>query len=118
MIDRDTLMNVINLGYLAAAVCFIVALKLMNSPITARKGNRVAMFGMAIALVATIFHPDIISPTPTFQSSAVNGVFHDFAAGTPRLWTNLMLIGLMVAIGAVGGIVSGKRIQMTAMPQM
>jgi len=108
MMDRDLLMNIINVGYLVAAVCFIVALKLMNSPVTAKKGNRVAMFGMAIALIATLCHPEIISPL--LQSGDT--------ASTSRMWTNYLLIGLMVAVGAVGGIVSGRRIQMTAMPQM
>lgn len=83
----------IDIGYLLAAVCFILALKLMNSPITARKGNWLSMVGMAIALAVTMFHPAIRS-------------------------SNMMWILVAVAVGTVGGVVSGRRIQMTAMPQM
>ena len=51
--------ELIDVGYLIAAMCFILALKLMNSPITARKGNWLSMAGMGLALLVTIFHPDI-----------------------------------------------------------
>jgi H+-translocating NAD(P) transhydrogenase subunit beta len=83
----------IDVAYLAAAVCFILSLKLMNSPITARKGNWVAMAGMAAALIATMFHP-AIKPG------------------------NLVIIGVTVAVGAVLAVFSGRKIQMTAVPQM
>jgi NAD(P) transhydrogenase subunit beta len=83
----------IDIGYLLAAVCFILALKLMNSPITARRGNWLSMVGMAVALVVTMFNPAIRS-------------------------SNLMWIAVTVAVGSIGGIVSGRQIQMTAMPQM
>ena len=82
-----------DVGYLLAAVAFIMALKLMNSPVTARKGNWLSMGGMAVALVVTFFSPEI-EPA------------------------NVAWIAGAVAIGAVGGFVSGRRIQMTAMPQM
>lgn len=83
----------IDAGYLAAAVCFIWSLKLMNSPVTARKGNWVAMGGMAIALIITMFHPEIKTE-------------------------NLILILGTVIVGGVIGIVSAKKIQMTSVPQM
>ena len=83
----------IDLAYLAAAVCFILSLKLMNSPVTARRGNWVAMGGMAVALLATMFHPAIKT-------------------------TNLIYIGITVAVGTLAAFVSGRKIQMTAVPQM
>lgn len=83
----------IDIGYLFAAVCFILALKLMNSPVTARKGNRVAIVGMVVALAVTLFHPEI-KPA------------------------NLAIVGVTVVVGVALGIVSAKRIQMTAVPQM
>ena len=42
------------LAYLVAGVCFILALRGLSSPATSRRGNRLGMIGMAIALVATI----------------------------------------------------------------
>lgn len=85
--------ELIDIGYLAAAVLFILSLKLMNSPLTARKGNWLAMGGMAIAIIVTMFKPEIKTG-------------------------NLMLIAGTVAIGAIGGAWSARRIQMTAIPQM
>lgn len=83
----------IDVGYLFAAVCFILALKLMNSPVTARKGNRVAIAGMVVALLVTLFHPEM----------------------KPG---NLPIVGTTIVIGVALGIVSARRIQMTAVPQM
>src|SRR5437870_2337229 len=85
---------VVDSGYLIGAILFIIALKLLNSPATARKGNWVAAVGMGIALLVTLAkmlqEPDVQFP-----------------------W---LLIG--VTLGAVVGVVSARRVQMTAMPQM
>lgn len=85
--------ELIDVGYLLCAVCFVMALKYMNSPITARKGNWVAMGGMAVALLVTLANPEIRP-------------------------ANMMLILGTVAVGTLIGVVSGKKVQMTAMPQM
>ena len=42
------------LVYLAAAVCFVLGLHLMNAPPTARRGNTLSVAGMAAAVVATL----------------------------------------------------------------
>lgn len=85
--------EIIDIGYLLAAMAFIFALKLMNSPITARKGNWVAIGGMVIALVVTLASPGIKTE-------------------------NFMWICLGLVIGTVGGFLPAKKVQMTAMPQM
>ncbi|MGH3144409.1 MAG: NAD(P)(+) transhydrogenase (Re/Si-specific) subunit beta [Rubrobacter sp.] len=79
------------LAYLAAAALFIVGIRRLRRPETARSGNTLAAVGMAIALLATLF---VIQ----FQS--------------------LLEIGAAVLIGSVLGAVSAQRVQMTAMPQM
>jgi len=84
----------IQVAYLAAAVLFIVGLKSMSSPRTARKGFITAGVGMLIAVVVTFFLP------------GVGGV------------TNIILILIAMALGGVLSWVSGKRVPMTAMPQM
>lgn len=83
----------IDVGYLVAAVCFILAMRLMNSPMTARRGNWLSMGGMAVALGVTFFHREL--RTENFG----------------------YIIGA-VAVGTLGGYISAKRVQMTAMPQM
>ena len=87
----DNRIVLINIAYLIAAVCFIVGLKLLSSPATARRGNQIAALGMAIAVVATLFMP-----------------------GMNNIW--LILVGL--AIGAVAAVYPARTVKMTAMPQM
>jgi H+-translocating NAD(P) transhydrogenase subunit beta len=43
--------------YLVASVTFVIGLKMLSHPDSARKGNLVAAFGMALAIAATIFLP-------------------------------------------------------------
>ncbi|GAC1620159.1 MAG: NAD(P)(+) transhydrogenase (Re/Si-specific) subunit beta [Vulcanimicrobiaceae bacterium] len=79
-------------AYLITGICFIVGLRLMNSPATARQGNTVSIAGMTIALGATGFQLN-------------------FAAA----WW-IALVGL--GAGAGVGIYSARAVKMTAMPQM
>ena len=81
----------IELLYLAAAVLFIVGLKFLGSPRTARRGNTVAATGMLLAIVVTLFDAEILS-----WGSIIAGV----------------------AIGGFLGAVLALRVQMTAMPQL
>jgi NAD(P) transhydrogenase subunit beta len=79
------------LAYLVAAVCFIMALRGLSSPESARAGNLYGMAGMAIAIVTTLLSPEVVS-----------------------YW--LILIGIVIG-GAIGTAIS-LRIQMTALPQL
>ncbi|WGF88891.1 NAD(P)(+) transhydrogenase (Re/Si-specific) subunit beta [Marinivivus vitaminiproducens] len=86
--------NVIAIGYLVAAVCFIMALRGLSHPSTARQGNLTGMVGMAIAIVFTLFH----LPSPSVL--------------------NVIAILIAVAAGGSIGYLVAKRIEMTAMPQL
>ncbi len=77
--------------YLIAAICFIMALRGLSSPETARRGNFYGIAGMAIAILTTMFGPQV----------------HNW-------WW--ILGGL--AIGGAIGFVVAQRIQMTALPQL
>jgi NAD(P) transhydrogenase subunit beta len=79
------------LAYLVAGVCFILALRGLSSPASSRRGNRFGMFGMALAVGTTL-------------------VTHGVAS--------LPEIGGAIVIGAAIGIVTARRIAMTAMPQL
>jgi NAD(P) transhydrogenase subunit beta len=79
------------IGYLVAAVCFIVALKALSSPRSARAGNALGAAGAVLAVLITFiaYKPDHLVP---------------------------ILIAL--GIGTVGGVVGSRRVQMTHMPQL
>jgi NAD(P) transhydrogenase subunit beta len=79
------------IAYLIAGVCFILALRGLSSPTTSQRGNRAGMIGMAIAVVTTL-------------------AIHDIAS--------IVEIGIAILIGGAIGLVTARRIQMTAMPQL
>jgi H+-translocating NAD(P) transhydrogenase subunit beta len=81
----------IELTYLLSAILFVVGLKRLQSPATARGGNALAAFAMLLAILTTVVDAQILS------------------------WTGI-LIG--VAIGSVVGGLAARLVQMTAMPQM
>ncbi|NET33011.1 MAG: NAD(P)(+) transhydrogenase (Re/Si-specific) subunit beta [Cyanothece sp. SIO1E1] len=84
----------INLAYLLGAVGFVWGLRLLSSPDTARRGNIYAGVGMGLAIIAALVAP-------------LEGANNNYG------W----IIG-GIAVGAVAGGISARRIQMTAMPQM
>jgi proton-translocating NAD(P)+ transhydrogenase subunit beta len=87
----------IQLIYVLTAALFVVGLHLMNSPATARRGNQVAMTGMAIALIATFVL-----------------LIHDGTVTTTG-WI-VLIVGLL--IGSAVGLWAAQTVKMTAMPQL
>ena len=77
--------------YLVAAICFILALKGLSSPKTARRGNLVGAFGALVALVTVFLSVEI---------------------------DNLPWILLTIAIGSAIAAPVSRRVQMTQMPQL
>ena len=95
------------LAYLVAGICFILALRGLSSPSSSQRGNRFGMFGMALAVGTTLIHY-----FPRFE-------IDDAAAwlGNPD-YVTLAEIVAAIAIGATVGLVTARRIAMTAMPQL
>ncbi|HTQ74721.1 MAG TPA: NAD(P)(+) transhydrogenase (Re/Si-specific) subunit beta [Burkholderiales bacterium] len=83
--------NLVALWYLAASVCFILALKGLSSPETARRGNAFGIAGMTIAVVTTL-------------AIVAKG--------------RLDLILVAMAIGGTIGTIVSRRVQMTQMPEL
>jgi len=77
--------------YLIASVCFILALRGLSSPVTARVGNIYGVAGMLIAVVTTLLTPHVVS-----------------------FW--LIILGILIG-GTIGTFIA-LRIQMTALPQL
>jgi NAD(P) transhydrogenase subunit beta len=97
------------LAYLVAGVCFILALRGLSSPTSSQRGNRFGMIGMTIAVVTTL-----ITHAPTYMTKNDDASAVVFPVDT----TALGLIFGAIAIGAIIGIVTARRIAMTAMPQL
>src|SRR5215470_585082 len=84
------------LSYIIGSVTFIIGLKRLSHPLTARNGNLIAAAGMTLAILATIF---------LYQSDGEH--LHNYG------W---IFGGIL--IGSVVGWMAAKRVKMTAMPQM
>ncbi len=93
-------LNVLTLCYLIASVTFILGLKMLSNPATARKGNLVAAAGMAIAIIGTIF-------LYTYERNGQQVGLGNYG------W---IFGGLL--IGTVVGTLAAKKVKMTAMPEM
>jgi NAD(P) transhydrogenase subunit beta len=92
---------IIGLVDLVAAFLFLFGLKRMSSPVTAPSGIRVAGVGMAAAVLASFLYVLTVEP-----------------AARPYLGVNIMLVLIALAVGGVGAWFVGRRVAMTAMPQM
>lgn len=77
--------------YLIASVCFILALRGLSGPKSARMGNFLGMGGMTLAIVATVFSQQVMS-------------FH--------------MIAIALVIGGIAGTIIARKIVMTALPQL
>jgi len=90
--------TLIQASYLIAAALFILGLKQMSSPVTARRGILWAGAGMVLATLATFLTPEILD--------------------SPQSTTNIILIVVAIALGGGYAWTSGKKVAMTVMPQM
>ena len=91
--------TILELSYLIAALFFVVGLKLLSHPETARRGNFFAGGGMVLAMFTTL-------------------ILHKDAGGNSIQLTNVWLILSALTIGSVIGWIVARRIKMTAMPQL
>lgn len=89
--------SILAIIYIIAAVTFIMGLKMMSNPASARKGNMIAGVGMVAAILGTIFlyrNPD-------------GGLLQN------HIW-----IFAAIAVGTIIGVMAAKKVKMTAMPEM
>lgn len=91
---------ILDIIYLVASVTFVIGLKMLSHPDTARKGNLYAAFGMALAIVGTIF-------------------LYNHADGyTTREPIKIILILAAIGVGTVAGWLTASKVQMTKMPEL
>jgi H+-translocating NAD(P) transhydrogenase subunit beta len=92
---------IIDASYFLAAFLFIYGLKRMASPVTARSGIVVAGLGMVVAVLASFLYTLDVNE-----------------AARPHLTTNIVLAVIALTVGLGWAWWSGKKVAMTAMPQM
>jgi NAD(P) transhydrogenase subunit beta len=83
--------NATNLAYLVTIVTFILALRFLSNPATARRGNQIGAVGMLVAVAVTFANSKVVS-------------YWEIAVG--------------MVVGGAFGAVAARRVRMTAMPQM
>jgi NAD(P) transhydrogenase subunit beta len=88
--------SILEITYILASVLFIIGLKMLSHPLTARRGNMLAACGMVMAILVTI-------------------LFHK-KDGEPI--GNIPLILTAIVIGTIMGWIIARRVKMTAMPQL
>ena len=91
-------LHLLTICYLFGSVTFIIGLKMLSGPASARKGNMVAALGMTIAILGTIF------------------LYHD--TETNQNLHNLQWIFAGLLIGGIVGTLAAKKVKMTSMPEM
>ena len=82
--------QLVNLSYIIAAILFVFGIKMLGNASTARKGNQISSFGMALAVIVTLLDSNI-----------------DY----------IMVIAALMAGSAIG-FIAAKRVQMTGMPEL
>jgi len=90
---------ILEFSYLLAAVFFVIGLKLLSHPQTARRGNLWAAGGMLLAMITTL-------------------LFHKNSDGQGIQLANLVIILVAIVTGTVLGSVIARKVKMTSMPQL
>jgi len=88
--------GILSICYLIASVTFIIGLKMLSAPATARKGNLIAAAGMTLAIIATIF---------LYENDG-------------KKLGNYPWIFSAIVIGIIIGVTIAKKVKMTAMPEL
>ncbi|MGZ8527924.1 MAG: NAD(P)(+) transhydrogenase (Re/Si-specific) subunit beta, partial [Candidatus Limnocylindrales bacterium] len=96
--SQEWITTIVYLAWLVGAACFVIGLHQMNSPATARNGNRLSAAGMTLAVVATLVGL-------ATSERGLSGI----------AWA-IIVVGF--AIGGGAGLYAARTVKMTAMPQL
>ncbi|MGH2577390.1 MAG: NAD(P)(+) transhydrogenase (Re/Si-specific) subunit beta, partial [Actinomycetota bacterium] len=93
-LGREELTSVLRYSYILSAVLFILGLKGLSHPRFARRGMFLAEFGMAMAVLGTLFHPDIV----TYRWIALGLVIGSVVGGSMGLWVPMTAVPQRTAL--------------------
>src|SRR5918993_383439 len=96
--SQQWIYTIVYLAWLAGAACFVLGLHQMNSPATARNGNRLSAAGMVVAVGATLVY--LITRDGGLSATALV----------------IIVVGFLIGGGA--GLYTARTVKMTAMPQL
>ncbi|MEO5571133.1 MAG: NAD(P)(+) transhydrogenase (Re/Si-specific) subunit beta, partial [Bacteroidia bacterium] len=105
----ETLYHLRTIIYIIASATFIIGLKKMSNPKTARPGNLIAAGGMLCAIIATIF-------INVKKSPGINGQI-DYIESAPPGFIYALIFGAII-IGTIIGWMTAKKVKMTKMPEL
>ncbi|MGD2035667.1 MAG: NAD(P)(+) transhydrogenase (Re/Si-specific) subunit beta [Bacteroidales bacterium] len=91
--------TILDFSYLIAAILFVIGLKLLSKPESAKRGNIYAASGMVLAMITTL-------------------LLHKDGDGNRIALSNAILIIAVIAVGTIIGAVVARKVKMTAMPQL
>ena len=97
----------INLSYTAAAVFFILGLKFLGSPATARRGNTLSALGMLLAVVVTLLDQAIIDYRWIFLGIVIGGVIGTLAARLVAMTAMPEMVALFNGFGGLASLLVG-----------
>ena len=90
--------NLSSLLYLASSVCFVLAIRGLNSPETARVGNFIGIFGMFIAILTTLALPSILSYELILVAILLGGGIGTFLALKTKMTSLPQLVALFNSV--------------------
>ena len=99
--------NIINLSYLISAVLFIIGLKMMSAPKSARRGNLYSALGMLIAVCATLFEKNVIGYQFIIIGLVIGSAIGGFLSVTVKMTQMPQMVGLLNGYGGLASTLVG-----------
>lgn len=96
-----------NLAFVVSAVLFILGLKKLGSPATARQGNRLSSIGMLIAVIAGLLHQQIVTYEWIIAGMIIGGIIGTLAARLIQMTSMPEMVALFNGFGGIASLLVG-----------
>lgn len=103
----NDIITIINIAYVVAAALFILGLKLLSHPDTAKKGNFVSSLGMLLAVVVTLLDQQIISYHYILLGFVLGGAFGAWKAKSVQMTDMPQMVSLFNGFGGAASLLLG-----------
>ena len=98
----------VNLAYILASIMFIIGLKMLGSPETARKGNLTSALGMLLAVIITLLDQNIISFQYILIGILAGSIIGYFAATLVKMTSMPEMVALFNGFGGIASLLVGS----------